>query len=204
MDEGFVLHARLARARTVGLGFGETMTVLRAMAQIVLLGASVASAAAGVVFQGFLSSDAGIVFVLSTDDEKKTRWVKTGQQFEGYTVMAFDPKTNLLTVEKEGRTEQLPLTEAKIGVTRPDVPAKGSIVITVENEVFSLNPASPLETLQPRLAALAKKSPQSKVLITAPGDTPIERVRGLVDLCRKCGLRRFTFKTSEIDRDRSK
>ncbi len=183
------------------------MTISRAAAHFLLFGWCVVSTKADIVFKGFFTSDAGTVFALSTKEETKTRWVKTGQHFEGYTVTAFDPKTTVLTVEKEGRREHLPLEEAKIGVARQpmsDIPLKGQIVVTIGNETLSIDPGSPIERLQPRLAALAKQSPQPKLLINAPSDSSIERIRGLIDLCRKCGFKRFALKTDEISVDRSK
>lgn len=64
------------------------------------------------IFEGYMLTSAGSAFVMSSGTNRISGWIAAGQAFDGYTVIAFDRKTEVLLVEKEGKRHTLPLKES--------------------------------------------------------------------------------------------
>ena len=60
------------------------------------------------------------MFVLSSAKEKTSGWITIGQGFDGFTIVAFDPESELLAVEKDGKRQELRLRQAKVGEAKID------------------------------------------------------------------------------------
>src|SRR5262249_40068767 len=75
------------------------------------------SAFAEIVFQGYMTTAERSMFVLSIDKEKTSGWLAVGQKFDGISIIAFDSKTELLTVEKDGKRQEIHLVDGKTQTT---------------------------------------------------------------------------------------
>ena len=62
------------------------------------------------------------MFALSSEQEKTSGWITIGQSFDGFTVVAFDPASELLVLEKEGKRQELRLRQAKVREAKPEDP----------------------------------------------------------------------------------
>src|ERR1041385_1659683 len=70
---------------------------------------------AEVEFSGFFLTAKDAFFSLTNlEDKRPPGWLKPGQAFAGYTVVAFDREHEVLTVERDGQQRKLPLRESKI------------------------------------------------------------------------------------------
>lgn len=72
-----------------------------------------------IAFKGFMITKEKPLFVLSIDGQATSSWLSIGQVFEGFSIVAFDPKTDLLTVEKSGKRETLRLADGKVRSAAP-------------------------------------------------------------------------------------
>jgi hypothetical protein len=99
-----------------------------------------------VVFSGYTQTGGEMKFALTDPAAQTTsEWLGVGGTFAGYTVKAFDPKTETLAVEKSGATTQLAL---KSSAVRPAPPAM--IRVSPRVAVGSNYPADKLADLQAR------------------------------------------------------
>lgn len=70
-------------------------------------------------FSGFFTAPREAYFSLTdTDGSRTSGWLKIGQSFAGYTVLAFDEKREVITLRQDGRLVNLPLRAAKIKSAR--------------------------------------------------------------------------------------
>lgn len=81
---------------------------------LVAFGLSIASARADLALDGFMVNSGHPLFVLSDEKAKESDWITIGQVFEGFKVVAFDPKLEVLVVEKDGKRQELRLRESNI------------------------------------------------------------------------------------------
>ncbi len=77
------------------------------------------SARGEIVFKGYMITKEKPLFVLSINGEHTSDWLSLGQVFEGFSIVAFDPAADLLTVEKSGKREMLRLADAKVQSAAP-------------------------------------------------------------------------------------
>lgn len=83
---------------------------------------------ADVEFAGYFGTPADMRFVLSELESKRSSaWLKLGDAFAGFTLVAFDPKMEVLTVTAAGATRELRLREAR--VRNGKLPVAGTITL---------------------------------------------------------------------------
>jgi hypothetical protein len=82
----------------------------------------VASLRAELALTGIMITAERPMFALSSEQEKTSGWITIGQSFDGYTIVAFDPESELLAVEKDGKRQELRLRQAKVGEAKPEDP----------------------------------------------------------------------------------
>jgi hypothetical protein len=106
------------------------MNSIRRSSAALLAFVAVASAGAAPALTGILALAEGPRFCL-VDDETETetpasQWLGLGDEFQGYTLARFDPKTEKLTLTRDKETLVLELRAAKIEALRPDTPELAS------------------------------------------------------------------------------
>jgi len=79
-----------------------------------------ASLRAELALTGIMITAERPMFVLSSAKEKTSGWITIGQGFDGFTIVAFDPESELLAVEKDGKRQELRLRPAKVGEAKID------------------------------------------------------------------------------------
>lgn len=89
-----------------------------ALAMLLVLGPS--AVRAELTFTGYMVAPNRPLFVLSLDREKTSGWLMLGQSYEGFALASFDPKTEYLTVTKDGQSQSLRLVEAKVQAATED------------------------------------------------------------------------------------
>jgi type II secretory pathway component PulC len=87
---------------------------------VLTLAMSIASARANLALTGIMITSERPMFVLSSEQEKTSGWITIGQSFDGYTIVAFDPGSELLVLEKDGKRQELRLRQAKVGEAKPE------------------------------------------------------------------------------------
>ena len=87
---------------------------------VFILAMSIASARAELALVGIMITAERPMFVLSSEQEKTSGWITIGQSFDGFTIVAFDPESELLAVEKDGKRQELRLRQAKVGEAKPE------------------------------------------------------------------------------------
>ena len=85
---------------------------------VLIMAMSIASARAELALVGIMITAERPMFVLSSEQEKTSGWITIGQTFDGYTIVAFEPGSELLVLEKEGKRQELRLRQAKVGEAR--------------------------------------------------------------------------------------
>jgi uncharacterized protein len=97
-----------------------------------LMAAAAFSAEALPVFNATLTMGKQSRFVLIGADGKPSSWLQLGDTFEGYTLKAFDAKTDTLDLERDGKTSHVMLaTDA--AVVAGAVPAAPATLADAEN-----------------------------------------------------------------------
>src|SRR3954468_9990871 len=102
---------------------------------------SVVSARAEIVFQGYLTTSEGSRFVLSVEKDRTSGWLALGQKFDGCTIIAFEAKAELLTVEKDGKRSVIHLVDGRIQSTseaRVGAPTKPIVILIGTSESISV------------------------------------------------------------------
>lgn len=154
-----------------------------------------ASAHAEVAFQGYMTSSGKSLFVLSVEKDRTSGWLEIGQRFEGVSLIAFDSKTELLTIEQDGRRQAIHLVGGKTQVasgTQGSAATKPIVISIGKDESISVgDDAAMLEALKKKFATIAAMKPQPTVGIETPGDVPFERFRLVIDLLKQAGVTRF-------------
>ena len=87
---------------------------------LLVLTISIASARADLALVGIMITSERPSFALSSEKAKTSGWITIGQSFDGYTIVAFDPESELLAVEKDGKRQELRLRQAKVGEAKPE------------------------------------------------------------------------------------
>jgi hypothetical protein len=77
------------------------------------------SAAAGlraeIEFRGYINSADGVsMFSLIDTQDDTSRWLRQGEIFNGYKVASFDPKTMVLSLERDGKPLTVKFKDARI------------------------------------------------------------------------------------------
>lgn len=89
--------------------FAPSCSLCRALAALLALGA-IARMQGAVEFSSYVKAEGGMKFILAEPDaKKKSDLLALGGVFEGYTVIGFDAKREVLSVEKAGTVSALPL-----------------------------------------------------------------------------------------------
>lgn len=162
-----------------------------------MLGA--AAAKAEVVFQGYMTTAGQSSFVVSVDKDKTSGWLTRGQEFAGVSIIAFDPKTELLTVEKDGKRQTIPLAGGKVQAASagPSQGAAKPIIVTLGNDesVSIGDDAAMLDALKKKFAAIAKLDPQPKVTLEPPRGGNADQFFRIIDALRQSGITRFDILT---------
>jgi hypothetical protein len=86
------------------------------------LAISIVSLRAELALVGIMISSERPLFSLSSGEEKTSGWITIGQSFDGFTIVAFDPGSELLVLEKDGKRQELRLRQAKVGEAKPEDP----------------------------------------------------------------------------------
>jgi len=155
----------------------------------------VASASAEVVFQGYMTTSEGSLFVLSVEKERSSGWLAIGQQFDGVSIVAFDSKAELLTVEQDGKRKAIHLADGKTHATereRAGAVAKPIIILIGKGESISVgDDVAMLDALKKKFELMAAMKPQPTITLRPPGDATFDRLRLVVDLLKQAGITRF-------------
>lgn len=168
------------------------MKMLLAIASFLM---GVVTANADVVFQGYMTASNRPYFIISVGKEKTSGWLAVGAKFEGISLLAFDPKAELLTVEKDGKQEILHIVDgrsqtASDGGSRP--PTKPIVVSIGTDENISVgDDTAMLDALTKKFELVAAMEPRPKITLRPPGNASIDSLRLIMDLCRKAGITRF-------------
>src|SRR5215813_4630308 len=132
---------------------------MRASFFFVWCAASVISARSEIVFQGYMTTSEGSRFVLSVEKDRTSGWLAIGEKFDGCTIIAFESKAELLTVEKEGKRSIIHLVDGRTrapsevrsgGVTKPIV-----ILIGASESISAGDDVAMLEALKKRFELVA-------------------------------------------------
>src|SRR3954471_22550349 len=75
--------------------------------------ASLVSARAEIIFQGYMNTSEGSRFVLSADKAETSGWLGVGDTFNGFTLLRFDPKAEVLTLEKDGKRSVIHIVDGR-------------------------------------------------------------------------------------------
>jgi hypothetical protein len=76
------------------------------------------------VFEAYMTTSAGSIFVLSALDGKKSGWIAPQQSFDGYVVISFDQRSERLTLEKSGKRVELRLKAPAKAIAQPQIEHK--------------------------------------------------------------------------------
>ena len=152
-----------------------------------------------IIFQGYIVTPERQLFVLSLDKEKTSGWLAIGQNFAGFSLLAFNSKSELLTVEKAGQRQVLHLVDGKIqnrneaknpSETKPIVISIGELErITVGDD------AAMVDALKAEFALVAAMEPQPAITIRPPNDTKFDRLTLVLGLMKDTGITRFSIST---------
>ena len=125
---------------------------------ICLLAAAPCGHGGSVEFNGLLVLDGQTQVSLANTADGASAWVAVGGSFAGYSVSAFDPATDELTLTKAGQTERVRLkTSVLTDQTAPVNRAPGTLVGEIRPRTYIMN-------LDPALAAAMPP-------VTEPGPT---------------------------------
>ena len=159
---------------------------------------SVISARAEIVFQGYMTTSEGSRFVLSVEKDRTSGWLSVGQKFDEYTIIAFESKAELLTVEKDGKRSVIHLVGGRTQATseaQVGAPTKPIVILIGTNESISVgDDVAMLDALKKKFELVAAMNPRPTVTLRPPGDAPFDRLRLIFDLCREAGITRFDIK----------
>lgn len=100
------------------------------------------------VFNATLTSGGETRFVLIGPDGKTSSWLKIGNSFQGWSIKAFDAKTDTLDLEREGKVEHVKLVDdaaIKEDKTATPTAATPASLADAENVLKSMNIDSMLE-----------------------------------------------------------
>src|SRR4051812_20929066 len=91
--------------------------------KLILVGALVTAPAlshAAIEFAGYMkiAGEAPKFVLVDTQDKKTSGWLAVGGVFKDYTIVAFDPKTEMISIKKGEATSQVPL---KLSRARDDL-----------------------------------------------------------------------------------
>jgi biopolymer transport protein ExbD len=155
----------------------------------------IASASADVVFQGYMTTSEGSLFVLSAGKERSSGWLAVGQQFDGVSIVAFDSKTELLTVEQDGKRQAIRLADGKTQATsgeRAGAVAKPIVILIGKGESISVgDDVAMMDALKKKFELVAAMNPQPAITLRPPGDATFDRLILVLDLLKKAGITRF-------------
>lgn len=134
----------------------KTLRIVASVRTLVGLAAlAVASLRAEIEFSGYVKAEGGTKFILAEPAEKKkSALLALGGVFDGYTVIGFDAKRELLTVEKAGTVTLLPLKRSE---TQRVVQTEESLL----NSPYTVAPR--LEDLPLQLFGPDRASPQRRI-----------------------------------------
>ncbi len=88
------------------------MRVISLWAGLALLGLSCAHAQP--LFKGYSVTGDAVLFALSSASDQRSAWKAVGQNFEGFSIVGFEPCSERLTVEKGGVRAELGLPRAVV------------------------------------------------------------------------------------------
>jgi biopolymer transport protein ExbD len=187
--------------------FPSAVRLIRTLALAAFASATL-PAAPDVLFKGYLANGAHSQFVLTVDGETSD-WLTVGRTFHGYTIVAFEPKTSTLTVEKDHRREALPLVDSRVREGKSSVhdvrntasasAAKPLVVKVGDLAPLSIEPGNrdQLENLKKQLAALAKQVPQPPITIRANASTKAADISAVMSAVHAAGFTRFSLSTGQ-------
>ncbi|MDO8539712.1 MAG: hypothetical protein Q7S40_04665 [Opitutaceae bacterium] len=88
---------------------------IRIAATIVLLALDAGVSRAAIEFSSYMQTEEQSTFVLTdTEDARSSGWLAIGQSFRGYTLIAFDRKSEVLSVRNGDTTIRLPLKPSRV------------------------------------------------------------------------------------------
>ncbi len=83
------------------------------LATLLTGGGVVNGAESPIIFSGILTSDGKTYVALTDPSTKGTRWVRTGEEFNGYSVLRFDAQNDVVFLKKGSDEIRVPLVMAK-------------------------------------------------------------------------------------------
>jgi biopolymer transport protein ExbD len=160
---------------------------------------SAAPSFAEVIFQGYMTTSDRSLFVLSVDKEKTSGWLAVGQQFDGLSIVAFDAKSELLTVEKDGKRQNIHLVDGRTQTTASaptQTTTKPIVILIGKSDRISVgDDVAMLDALKKKFEQVAAMDPQPVITFQPPDDATFDRLRLVMDLCRKAGISRFNIQS---------
>jgi len=94
---------------------------------------------AAVEFSGYAQSAQESKFVLTdTEEAESSGWLAIGQSFKGYTLVAFDGKDEVLSVQKGNTTIKLPLKVSRVKTGSSDAPQIAQQLATAKEELAEM------------------------------------------------------------------
>jgi hypothetical protein len=164
---------------------------------LIAFGLCAVYARAEIIFQGYMVTSEKPLFILSVDKEKTSGWLALGQNFAGFSLFAFDAKSEVLTVEKGGQRHFLHLVDGKVQnggeATKPPVPQPIVISIGGLDRITVGDDAAMVDALKTKFAVVAAMVPQPAIVIRPPGDTKFDRLTTIMDLLKDAGITRFSI-----------
>jgi hypothetical protein len=89
-----------------------------------MLAVTLGAAEPDIEFSGILKDGRETRVSLTNKTSGVSQWVSVGKDFAGYTVKAYDPKTDTLEVVKGGETFRLTMKEGKVKPGASELPAE--------------------------------------------------------------------------------
>lgn len=129
-------------------------TNLPAIAALLALSGSIGQAMP--TFAGYMQMAEHVRFVLTGDeDAPSSGWLAIGQSFEGYTLVAFDQSSEVLSVRQGDAVMRLPLKAARVRAERPEAPAIAGELAIAQGELAVMRQRYSYK--HPKLQAQIKK-----------------------------------------------
>lgn len=124
------------------------------------LGTAFAAEPAPLQLKGVLNTGSDKLFGLSTQTGDKNDWVSLGKNFSGFTLKSYDEAKSLLLLERDGKSYELRLSTAKIGVAEASKGTQATIADAtrvVDQSRFEELIAKSLEGQKKAMASMMQK-----------------------------------------------
>lgn len=153
---------------------------------------------AELTFEGYMANAEGTRFVLSVEKQRTSGWLSLGQSFGGYVLRNFDPATESLTVERDGKLQRLRLVDGRVRSTSDDESAPAArpiwVMIGQQERISLSNDPAMLKALEERLATVTAMSPQPIVSVRVRSATaPFSLVSAVLEVLKTAGIKKYSI-----------